>query len=505
MMDPNLNGLMIDDYARGRRPLTWADMRGPLPNSLAVFGDSIALYAFVTLTASSVVDNGDGTGTATIGSGHGSAVGQPVQLGACTAEALNVMDSVITSVASSTVFSFRLGGRTHGVTAAGGGGTVTFLERGSGRGFIEALETLRGTKFDTTWCAIGGATAAQIHEVARQSGPGPYQVAIVCAGMNNVYSAAQDYATAWAEIQALIDHAREVARIVVVVDIVPRDSGGAFWSAGKQTVHTQLNFALHQYCQLYGLVSINTSRAVWGGKTYLNSAATNPDPDAAMSFDGTHPSMPGAFGIAQLIKTELDKLVPMVPFRSVHTAMLGTDLLNILTNSNFATGSPTPTGYALTNVTASSTATSSVESRTVATHGDAFGKNWLITFNYASASGTASFRAALSASIHAALTAGKKFKAWIPFSITGGLDILGVDLLIQGTIGGGQTWQVYANSLDSNTDGASGDYSGVLETPEVVIPSGITACTPFVRVSYGSGQSSDGVLRTWHWFFRVYD
>lgn len=500
-----ISTLMIDDYARGRRPLTWADLRGPLPNSAVMLADSIGLYSEVTLTASSIVDNGNGTATVTISGGHGSAVGQPVRLGATTAESLNALDAVITSVSSSTVFVCSLSGRTHGVTAGGGGGTVSFPERRSGRGFLSALETLRGKQFDTTWVAIGGATAAQIHEVALVSNPGPYQVAFVCAGMNNVYSAAQDYETAWAEVQALIDYAREVARVVVVLSIVPRDSGGAFWSSAKQIVHTKLNFMMHKYCAAKGLVFINTARSTWGSKTYLNPAATNPDPDASMSHDGTHPSVPGALGIAQDIKTELDKLIPMVPFRSVHASMLGSDLGNILSNPEFSLGAGTPTGYALTNVTTNSTATGSQESRTVAAHGDALGKNWLVTFNYGTATGDASFRQALSASLHASLTAGLKFKAWVFFSVTNGLDVKGVDLLVQGTMSGGQTWQVYANSIDSNTDGANQNFSGVLETVECVIPSGITACTPFVRLTYGSGQSTDGEFRTWHWFFRVYD
>lgn len=469
-----------------------------------LLGDSIAAYSEVLLSAASVTDRGNNTATVVISGGHGSAVGQPVRLGATLANATNALDGSILAVASSTEFTASLGERKHAVTAPSGP-TVAFPDRRSGRGFWTAFETLLGYQFRTTWCAIGGATAAEVLQVARVSDPGPYVIACVCAGMNNVYSEDQSFSTAWAEIKALIDYAREQSPITVVLGIPPRDSGGGAWSAGKQTVHNRLNRQISLYCAERGLVYIDTWRAAFGGNTVVNAAATNPDPLASMTFDGTHTSMPGAFAIATSMYSRLASLLPGAAFSPAHKAQLGADVGNILTDSDFSTGSPTPTGWSITNITTNATATGSVESRTVADHGDAVGKNALVTFAYGTATGQASFRFARSASIHASLVAGKKFKAYVPFSITGGLDIQGVDLLFQGTIGGGQTWQVVAASLDSNADGFAGLLSGVLETPGTLIPAGITALTPFLRVSFGSGQTASAVLRVWHPVFRMYD
>lgn len=501
----DIQTLMIDDYQRGRRPLTWADLRGPLPNSAIVLADSIGLYSEVVLTASALTNNGDGTATVTISAGHASCVGTPVRLGATTAKKTNAMDAVITAVASSTVFTCALAGRTHSATGAGPG-NVAFPQRRSSKGFVTAYETLRGKQFDTiTWCTVGGGTAAHVHELARVSNPGPYSVAFVCVGMNNVYSVDQSFATAWAEIEALLTFARDVARYVVVVSIPPRDSGGAFWSSDKQTVHNQLNRRMHLECMRYGLIWINSWRATWGGVSYVNGGATNPDPTAAMTADGTHPSMPGAYAMAAAIDAKLTPLIDLDGYLAAHASMIGADAGNILTDSNFSGGTTAPTNWGITNVTSGASVTGSMENRTVAADGDAFGRNALATFNYGSASGQASFRYTRSSSLHASLTAGKKFKAYIPFSIKNGLDIQGFDLVIGGTMSGGQSWFVQGNLVDSNTDGFAGDVEGLIETVESVIPSGISACQPYVRVLFGSGQTSDAEFRWWHPVFRVYD
>lgn len=471
-------------------------------SSAIVLGDSIAAQSEVILSATSVADNGDGTATVVISGGHGSAVGQPVRIGAATTANLNAMDAAITQVDSSTQFRCSLGARKHGVTSVSSP-SIAFPHRKSCRGFLTALETLLGYAFDAEWCAVGGATAAQILDLARVSRRGPFRWAFVCAGMNNVYSAAQSYSTAQAELKALIDHALTVAENVIVLSIPPRDSGGAFWSSAKQIVHNQLNWWLWQYCLATGAVYINTWRAVSSGVTYVNGSASNPDPTALMTFDGTHPSFPGAVGIANEIITRVSGLPKPDMYRGAHPAMFGADATNLLTDSDFAAGASTPTNWSIANITTNASATGSMESRTVAAHGDAVGRNALVTFNYGTASGQASFRFTRS-SIHSLLTPGSRFRAFVPFSVTGATDLQSIDLAVQGTMSGGQTWQVFANSTDSNVDGLSGTISGVLVTPEAVVPSGITSCTPFVRCSFGSGQSGNAVLRVWQPVFAQY-
>lgn len=467
-----------------------------------LLSDSIGAQSEVILAAASVTDNNDGTATVVISGGHAYSVGQPVRIGAAATQKLNALDAVVTQVDSSTQFRCSLGGRTHAVTSPSSP-TIAMPHKKACRGFLTVLETLLGYQFDTEWCAVGGATASRILDVARISRRGPFRWGFVCAGMNNVYSAAQSFETAQAEIKALIDYAVSVSGTAVVLSIPPRDSGGAFWSSAKQIVHNQLNWWMWQYCAAVGAVFINTWRAASSGVTYVNGGAANPDPTALMTFDGTHPSFPGAVGIANEIIARVPDLSQSAMYYAGHLSMFGADVANILTDSDFASGASTPTGWSIANLTTNASATGSMESRTVASHGDAVGRNALVTFNYGTASGQASFRFTRS-SIHSLLIPGKRFRAMVPFSVTGATDLQGIDLLVQGVMSGGQSWFVYANSNDSNVDGFSGNISGVLVTPEAVVPSGVTSCTPFVRPLFGSGQSGNAVLRVWHPLFAQY-
>ena len=304
----------------------------------------------------------------------------------------------------------------------------------------------------------------------------------------------------------MIDFACSVARHVFVVSVPPRSTGGV-WTDGKQTIHTQLNNWASGYVDSVGQFYVDAYRAAWNGVTYVNSAAADPEPAASMTFDGTHPSFGAALAIASSIKTYLGPLLGERGFRPSHADHLGADVGNLLTNATFAAhASGVPTGWALTNITANASAVSTATpvARTVSGHGDALGAMWEVTFNYGTAAGTASFRMATSASIHALLTAGKKLRVRVPFSCTGMVGVVGIDLLVQGTIGAtGATWQVYANGLDSNADAIGGSIEGVLQCVPAVIPVGITACTPYIRVSFNSAQSSNAVMRIWHPIFEL--
>ncbi len=475
-------------------------------DSVILLGDSLLSYSETSLSLTSITNNNDGTATVVIAAGHGQAIGQAVRISGAASRQLNVMEARIAAIASSTTFTISLSGRTSPII--GSTPTIHFRDRLSARGILTSLEMQLGRKFDVEWCAIGGAEAREILDVARQSSQGPYKMALVCAGMNDIYSAGNDFETVRADLNELLAHARSVAELVVVVSIPPRSASGV-WTETKQTVHTKINRWLQLRVARMGGFFIDAARASWDGVTYMNSAATDPEPVASMTFDGTHTSFRSALAIASLIKTAISPYLPQSVWRPTHADHLGADAGNILSNAVFtAHTSGVPTGYALTNVTtnASAVSTNPPVARTIANDGDALGSMWEVTFSYGTATGTASFRCATSASIHASLTAGKVFQARIPFKITGAVGVVGIDLLLQGSIGAtGATWQVVAHGLDSNADAASGTIEGWLITPWTTIASGITACTPFVRVSFDSTQSTSGVLRLWHPVFEVRD
>lgn len=467
-------------------------------------GDSIGAYSEVILSSATVTDLGNGTANVFISGGHGCAVGQVMRLAACPSVNLNSLTATVLSTTDSTNAIVQLNPPFHSVTSSAGHATVAFRERRNCMGFLTTLETRLGIQFDTTWAAIGGATSRAALNYARQAASGPYFVSFVSSGMNDIYSAGNTFAQCQADLKALIDYAASVSLYVVVLTVPPRDSGGGSWSAGKQTVHNQLNKWIEQYVRSIGKICINTWRTANSGVTYVNGAAANPDPTALMTIDGTHPSWPGALAIGDAIYTALSPLVGVDGYKAAHPSMIGADAGNILTDSDFSTGASTATGWAITNQTASTNVTPTLAARTVSADGDAAGRNQVITFDYGTAAGTASFRFARSASIHSLLTAGQMFEAVIPFSLTGSTGVTGVDILFQGTIGGGQTWQVYGNNLSTNVDPLTGAVSGYIRTPPTMIPSGITACTPFIRATFTSAQSGSAVLKLWHPVFRVY-
>jgi hypothetical protein len=463
--------------------------------------DSIGAYAEVVLSATSVTDNGDGTGTVVVPSGHGSSVGQPVRIGAAPKPYMNSLDATIASVVNSTTFTYKFTRRTHAVTSTSSP-SVAFPLRRSSRGFLTAAETLLGYQFATTWCAVGGARAAQINDVVNDSDAGPYFVGFLCAGMNNIYSAAQSYSTVIGELNDLADTLKKRCQYLVILSIPPRDSGGGAWSAEKQSVHDKVNLWLYEYSRANGCIFINTWRSSNSGATYVNGAATNPDPNAAMTIDGTHPSMTGAYAIGQDINAELAPLLGMAAYSAAHPNMIGANAYNIFTDSDFATGATVATSWVNSDTTALMNVTPTMESRTFASHGDSCGRNQVLTTNYGTATGTASTRFRRN-NFQALLTPGQTLQGFVPFSASGMTGVVGLEFVIFGTINGSTFWNVQANGQDSNVDNMSGTLSGVLITPPVTIPSGLTDVDCWVKVSLSSTQSADTVVKVWHPVLRM--
>jgi lysophospholipase L1-like esterase len=467
-------------------------------------GDSILALAEGVISATSVVSIGNNLARVTASS-HANSVGDTIRIGGAPTRALNAMEARVTAVESANEFLVDLGKLKHDVTSASTP-TMYWTARRSCRGILTGVETLIGEHFDTTWCAMGGATAQQVLDLALEAVTEQHSIAIVCAGMNNVYSVNQSYDVAWSEIRSLMNFAASVADVVVVITIPPRDSAGGVWTVEKQAIHTRLNRAIYDECAAKQHQFINSWASVGNGVTYVNPAAANPDPAAVMSFDGTHPSFVGNYAIARDI---VEKIKPFIGisngYRGAHLAMIDAQSNNILTNANFAASAAgVATGWANTNVTAGVSLTPTIVARSVAADGDALGNNQVLTFNYGSATGTATFRYARSSSIHTLLTPGRKFRARIPFKLTGSLGIIGLDLLVQGVLPG-QSWFLYANSQESNADPYVGDLSGWLETVTRVIPAGLTGCTPFVRVTFTSAQTTNAVLTLFHPVFEVFD
>ena len=375
------------------------------------------------------------------------------------------------------------------------------------KGWYTWLETLLGEMFDTTWCAVGGARIANCRELVGRSRAVQHDVAFVCAGMNDIYADGNDIATCKTDMDLLLGTVEDRARLVVVMPVPPRNAADASWSAAKQTVHTEFNRWLYVRAQERGYTWVDITRSVANGSSYRNAAATDPDGTAALMFDNTHPSGPGAYAIAKSVYAAVSPLFGLLGgWKPSHPDDLGADAQLIVTDGTFATDAAgVATGWAQSDTTASSTVGNSCASRTVADDGDAVGRNQIITYRYGAASGTASTRFRKN-NIHASLVAGQMLQVRVPFSVADAAGLLAVELCVFGTYADGTFWQVYGCSQDSNADVFTDTpISGVLQTVPCEIPANITDLDVWVRIYISSAQVSDLTLKLWHPQVRMYE
>lgn len=469
-------------------------------------GDSITSQSEVTLSLGSpyAVDNGNGTVTVTRTS-HGCGVGQPFRL-ISPQESTNAMDGIITSVVDANNFIGTIGSRTHAVTSATAG-SVILPQRRSVKGWYTWLETLLGEMFDTTWCAVGGARIQNCMTLVEASDSSLHDVAFVCVGMNNIYADGDSLATCKTYMEALLSVVEARSRMVVLLAVPPRNSADANWSAGKQTIHTQFNRWLYEVARTSGYIWINTPRVVANGASYRDASASEPDGTASFMFDNTHPSGVGAYGIGKAVYDAISNRVGVLGgWKPSHPDDLGADAGLVVTDGTFATDAAgVATGWAQSDTTTNSIVGNSCESRTVADHGDAVGRNQVITYRYGTATGTASTRFRKN-NIQASLTAGQMLQVRVPFSVASAAGLLAVELAVFGTYTDGTFWQVYGCSQDSNADPFTDTpITGVLQTVPCQIPADLSDVDIWIRPYISSAQASDLTLKVWHPQVRMYE
>lgn len=474
---------------------------GARAKTALVVGDSITAIAETSLGATSVTDNGDGTATV-VRTAHSLGVGDPIRITAAPTQALCVLDSTVTSIIDANTFKCSLGGRTHSVTSPSGPSLFFPYRRGC-RGWFNWMEAFLGETFRTTWCAVGGATASQISElVDATTTDSRADVGFVCIGMNDVYSAGNSFATSQANITELIAKVRSKSERLVLLTIPPRNSADGSWTIGKQAIHTALNRWIYSYGKEIGAIVVDTWRATQNGATYVNAAASNPDPDAAFVIDNTHPSMRGAIAIGSAVATALSGVFGTAGWKAAHPAAIGADAGNLLSGSDFATGTSVATNWASSDSTTNMSVTPSLEARTVSADGDACGRNQLLTVAYGTATGTASTRFRRN-DIHGLLAPGTTVQLRVPFSVSGATGLVGLELAMFGAVGS-NFWLVFGQQQDSNADVVSGDFSGWLVTPPAVVPPGLTDLDVWVRPYITSAQSGNLVLKVWQPELRVF-
>lgn len=469
----------------------------PRPYTAFVAADSITAFGELNVSATTVAitDNGDGTASINL-NGHQLNVGQPVRINVAQVQKFNVMDSYVTSVIDANNFKFALGGRTHSVLAASGSvvPSVVMPWRRSSRGWFNWLEAALGVSLQTTWCAVGGATASQISSLIDAT---PFtemaDVGAVLIGMNNVYAAGESFLVAQANTKAAIDRVRARSLLTIVMSIPPRNSADSGnWTPARQAIHTKLNRWMHQYAHQIGGIFFDTAAATQNGATYIDPAATPyPDPLVSMMFDYTHPSARGAQAIGFGMAAVLSQYMGIKGWKPVHRSQISTDTGNLLVNGD---GSGSTSGVFNTMTMAGITANASVVA-SVAARSDGVGNDQVITSNFGTATGTVYQWQWERYGVQGLLTAGNIIQWKVLASVANSIGLLALEIVIDGTLSDGTKWMVYGGGQGGNSKPVPGSYSHYLITPPATVPANITTVNIYVRGLFDNTQTTDAPIK----------
>ncbi len=459
-----------------------------------LLGDSNTAFMFdqgPSVTA--IADNGDGTATVTFSGSHNWAVGGRISVNNSPVQALNVFDAEVTAQVNSGTFSvtYRLGGRTSPVVGASASSTGTLhMGRYSPLGFPVWLEALQNRRMAYTLAAAGGADSTQaltLYNEWLNTNPATPGAVLLLIGTNDVFARGWDFATAQANIKALVDRITSTTTgRLWWLSPPPLNSGAPAWSSGKQTVMNRMIRWMSRYAQTIGASFTDTWRGAQNGSSLVNGGAANPDASANFLLaDGTHTTSLGALAIARAVSAAMGQVQPSRPlgFQGAHAATQNQG--NALTNSRLTStgGTATPGGGIISGTVPASwtveitagtgTLTLTSPARTVAADGDTDGNNLQVI-----PSVSANTWRVLQSGLQAAVVAGEVRDFVWPLPITGAAGLAGVELILFGTksAGGNENIGIAGTSI-----AITGDFTGTLRIPRWTVPSGLTSLSAFIR------------------------
>lgn len=445
---------------------------------IGIFGDSIAGYMHtLSGTATSLVNNGNGTATITTAASLGIQAGDAMGVVGAGDTGYHVLNTPCLSVTGSGPYSYTYtlpSGSNPSTPDSGGTPAVVYPGRLFQAGFGAWAQALLKHDADFINLGIGGDTWARLlARFDRDVATASLTRLVICCGVNDVFASGLTLAQIQTSALAVFAKAQALGIGIDVMISPPQSSSRGSWTTGKRDIFKSWRNWLIQYCGANGIGVIDWWAATAGSTPMVSPSDANLNPSSGMLFDNVHPGAAGAMIGGKALAAYLRTFIPRTDRLTVNAAdgnMLPNGVFSGSAGTNSTTGG---TGTVADSWTISSTAgtpavAASVVARTVANDGDAIGNNQRMAVTFGAANDT--IRLA-HASIHSQLTNGDTFRVAVSvkLSATGAQFVKGLYLYVLSQTATTGNLQMYDLAYNSSAGAALPDgFDAVFEVPAYV-------------------------------------
>ncbi len=438
---------------------------------IGVFGDSIAGYHHtLSGTATSLVNNGNGTATITLSGSPGLQVGDPIGVAGAGDADYHVVETPILAVSGAGPFNYTYALEGNPTTNPDSGGTpaVVYRFRKFQAGFSAWAQVLLMQDAEYINLGIGGDTFVKLVERFDRDvlSANLHRLVIHC-GVNDCFSANRTLAQMQTDATALFVKAKALGIPVDIITPVPQSSSRGGWTTAKRDIYKAFRHWLFQIAPTYNFSVIDSWTAIAGSTNVINPTDSNLNPNTNVLFDLVHPGTVGAQAIGKKVADFHRAFIPRSDRLVCNDAdgnLLSGGLFQGSGGTNGTGSSGTvATGWTVSRTAGSGTVVCSTVARTVANDGDAIGNNQRMVITVGANNDT--FRIA-SPSIHSSVTNGDRVRVScaVKLSATGCQFVKGVYLYVLSQTATTGNLQLYDLGYTSATGAAYPDgFSGVME------------------------------------------
>lgn len=334
-----LKGVMVDDYARGRRPLEAGDLGNKrFSRSLLLIGDSIEARLGDVPTAisahyaniASIANNG-GTVVITTSAAHGLSTGNVVYVSEGSASAFPTRSGITNrrfQIEVLTTTTLRLiGAPTDTATYTYASGAYPYITLDAAYSIQSSWAWtmfLLNHPFDAVFnrCIPGASSSHVVAALAGLWAIDPRYVGL-CVGVND-YAQAVDPAVTIANIQAIVDGFLSRHATVIINTVTPQNS----MTDTKNITLKQVNDAILDLASTRERVLV-----VDAYSELVDSSSSSGVLRSDVSADGTHPNGHGHFLVGRARARVIENRVPSLNRPAFYA---GVNLSNYFTNGKMA-------------------------------------------------------------------------------------------------------------------------------------------------------------------------